>query len=437
MSEKLAILGGPKVREREWPPYNTLDENEKREVMEVLDSGVLSAFVANSGPAFLGGPKVQKLEEAWAAYFGMKYAVSMNSATSALYAAVSACGIGPGDEVIVQPLTMSATATAAIVNGAVPVFADVDPHTMNFDPASVADRITPRTKAIYPAHLAGLPTEMAPLIELAEKHGLFLLEDNAQAPGALYKGQYAGTLSDIGVFSLNCHKVIQCGEGGVAVTNDDELALRLRLVRNHGEKVVRSLSDTRRRSLIGFNFRMTEMEAAVAYHQLRKLDKLNQWSVGLADHLSMRLREECDCITPPAVPEHMTHVYYFYHTEYDAQKGGVPLDLLAEAVQAEGVPVASRWPDPLYRLPLYQHRSAMGETGIPFRPPWYDGDVSYEDGICPEAEALADRSFFLERVVRWPNTEDDMEQVVRAVCKVLEGRQQLVEAGLMTEPDPA
>ena len=426
MSGKLALLGGEPLIGKEFPPYNTIGEDEKREVMEVLDSGVLSAYVASPGPEFFGGEKVKKLERAWEEYFEIKHAVSMNSATSALLAAVTACNIGPGDEVILPPLTMSATATAILANNAVPIFADVDPHTLNIDPESVAERITERTRAIFVVHLAGYPCDMDPIMELAEEHGLFVLEDNAQAPGALYKGRFAGCIGHIGVFSLNCHKTIQCGEGGIAVSNDDDLAMRLRLVRNHGEKCLEDYGYGGKTNLIGFNLRLPEMEAAVAYHQLQKLEKLNSWRIRLANHLTKRIKDEFDCITPPYVSMDCTHVYYIYHMDYDEQYGGIPLDLFSEAIQAEGIPILSRWGAPLYYMSIYRNLSAYGKTGCPFRKPYYAGEVRYEKGLCPVAEASEYTSLFIETLVRWPNTIEDMDMVVEAIQKVLEGRESLL-----------
>jgi perosamine synthetase len=423
---KLAIFGGKPLRDIDFPAYNTIDENEKREVMEVLNSGVLSAFLGSASDGFWGGPKVKQLERAWEEYFGVKHAVTMNSATSALMAAVTACGIGPGDEVILPPLTMCATGTAILINNAVPVFADVDPKTMNIDPDSVSRRITPRTKAIFVVHLAGHPADMDPIMELAKRHKLYVLGDNAQSPGALYKGRYAGCIEHIGIFSLNCHKTIQAGEGGIAVTNDDELAFRLALVRNHGENCTAGFKRPDLH-LLGLNLRMTEMEAAVGYHQLKKLKMLNEWRQRLAGYLTKRIRDTFDFIEPPYVAEDCTHVYYLYHTSYHAEQAGLPLDLFSRAIQAEGVPVFSRWGAPIYRLPIYQHLSAYGNTGCPFRPPYYAGKVSYEEGICPNAEASEHTSLFIETLVRWPNTEKDMDLVIDAIKKVIGQKEDLLQ----------
>lgn len=424
--DKLAILGGKPVRGREYPPYNTIDENEKREVMECLDSGVLSAFLGAAGDGFLGGPKVKKLEQAWQDYFGVKYAVSMNSATSALFAAVTAAGIGPGDEVIISPITMTATGTAILMNNAVPVFADVDPKTMNIDPASVKEKITSRTKAIYVVHLTGHPADMDPVMEIAKKNNLLVLGDNAQSPGALYKGRFAGCIEDIGVFSLNCHKTIQCGEGGVAVTDDEELAFRLRLVRNHAENCTAGFGRPELH-ILGLNLRMTEMEAAVSYHQLKKLKMLNEWRQRLADYLTKHIKKSFDFISPPHIAPGCTHVYYIYHMFYDEGKNGVPIDLFTKAVQAEGIPLLAHYGSLLYRLPIYQDLSACGDTGWPFRPPYYDGQVDYSEGICPNAEAVKEKSIYLETIVRWPNTEEDMADVIGAFEKVVKNKEELLE----------
>ncbi|MBP6919665.1 MAG: DegT/DnrJ/EryC1/StrS family aminotransferase [Candidatus Omnitrophica bacterium] len=424
MKGALALLGGKPVISKKFPAYNTIDDNEKKEVMEVLNSGVLSAYLGAANDGFLGGAKVKKLERAWEDYFGVKFAVSMNSATCALMAAVSACGAGPGDEVILPPLTMCATGTAILFNNAIPIFADIDPQTMNIDPVSVEQHITSRTKAIFVVHLAGHPADMDPIMEIARKHKLFVLGDNAQSPGALYKGRFAGCIEDIGVFSLNCHKTIQTGEGGIAVTNDEELAFRLRLVRNHGENCTAGFHRPEL-DILGLNLRMTEMEAAVGYHQLNKLKMLNEWRQRLAQYLSKRIRATFDFIEPPFVADDCTHVYYLYHMSYDAVKAGIPLDLFAKAIRAEGIPVFSRWGSPLYYLPIYQHMSEYAGKSGECKPPYY-GKTKYSRGICPKAEASEETSFFIETLVRWPNTESDMDLVIDAIQKVIDHRDELM-----------
>jgi perosamine synthetase len=427
-----AILGGVPYVTKEWSAYNIIGEAEKKAVLEVLESGTLSGYQASTDERFLGGPAVLNLEQAWSEAFKVKHSVAMNSATSALFAAIAACGVGTGDEVILDPVAMSGAAAAILGNGAIPVFADVDPDTMNLDPDAVASCITARTKAICVIHHAGLPAEMNPLLDLAKKHNLFVIEDNAQAPGATYHDQLTGAIGHIGVFSLNSNKIIQCGEGGIAVTNDDDLAQRLRLIRNHGESLLGTLELDNTWNLVGFNFRMTELSATIASQQLSRLDEMNSWNNRLANHLSRRIEKEFDFLTAPVAPEHSKHVYYSYRMDYDSELAKMPLALFAEAVRAEGVPVRTNHPDVLYRQPIYQNRSARGTTGYPFGKRWYDGEVRYEDGICPNAESLVNTSLSIETLLRYPNTIDDMDRVLDTFTKVILFREEIVawaEAG--------
>ncbi len=434
--DRPALLGGTPHITRDWPPFNTIGADEQREVLDVLESGVLSAFHASPGEQFLGGSKVQSLEQAWTNRFRVKHAVSMNSATSALYAAVAACAIGPGDEVITHPFAAPSAVSAILGNGAIPIFADIDPKTQNLDPESVKQRITPLTKAILAVHVSGLPTRMKPLLEVAQEQNLRVIEDTAQSAAATCHGKLAGTLGDIGVFSLNSRKIIQSGEGGIAVTNDDDLALRLQLVRNHGEQLIASMQLDPDITLIGFNFRMTELEAAVAVRQLEKLDELNGWSIRLANHLTRRIEQEFECLTPPLVPDGFTHVYYNYPMQFDADVAGMSLDLFVEAVNAEGVPLSARQVKMLYRLPLFQRRSTKGDSGYPFGDAWYRGNASYDDGICPNAEALTGRLLTLDTIIRSPNSIDDMDRVVETFAKVLLFKKELVAWDEDGRPDP-
>ncbi|HQF92382.1 MAG TPA: DegT/DnrJ/EryC1/StrS family aminotransferase, partial [Synergistaceae bacterium] len=210
----LALLGGTPVRTEKFPGYRVMGQEEKDATARVIDSGVLSGFIAGWHENFWGGPEVRALEEEWAAHFRVKHAIAVNSATSGLMAAVGAVGVEPGDEVIVPPYTMSATAVAPLVWNAVPVFADLEPRGFCLDPVSVEARITPRTRALMAVDIFGHPYDADAINALARKYGLAVIEDCAQAPGATYRGRFAGTLGNLGVFSLNFHKHIHCGEGG-------------------------------------------------------------------------------------------------------------------------------------------------------------------------------------------------------------------------------
>lgn len=424
MSQKLAIHGGEPVRKTPFPPYRTIGDEEKRAVMEVLDSGVLSQFLATWSPEFMGGPHVKKLEREWAEYFGVKHAIGVNSATSGLYAAVGASGAGPGDEIIVSPYTMTASATAALVYGAIPVFADIDPDTFCLSPRSIRERITPLTKAILVVDLFGHPADMDAIMAIAREHNLLVIEDAAQAPGAKLNGGYAGTLGDLGVYSLNYHKTIHTGEGGVVVTNDDDLADRVRLIRNHAEVIVKGKRTKNIVNLIGFNYRMGEIEAAIASEQLKKLEGLLARRIEAADYLTKRLGV-LPCLTPPLVCKGVRHGYYLYALKYDSAALGVPRRQFTAALKAEGIPVSEGYIEPIYLEPLYQHRIAFGHDGFPFTYPGYRGKASYEPGICPVTERM-----YYEELITFANcdasvTQQDLDDVVNAVTKVLEHRSEL------------
>jgi len=425
----LAINGGKPVRIEPFPAYVTIGEEEKRAVMEVLDSTVLSKYLGTWSPDFYGGPRVQQLEREWADYFGVKHAVSVNSATSGLYAAVGAAGIGPGDEVIVSPYTMTASATAALVYGAIPVFADIDPDIFCLSPDSIRARITPFTKAIIVVDLFGHPADMNVIMNIAREFNLIVIEDAAQAPGAIYRDRYAGTLGHMGVFSLNYHKTIHSGEGGIIVTNDADLAERLQLIRNHGEVVVKNKGTQNIVNLLGFNYRMTEIEAAIASEQLKKLERLVIPRIEAADYLTERLGA-LPGITPPVVRHGVRHGYYVYAMRYDASKTGIPRDRFVAALNAEGIPVCEGYVEPIYLEPVYQQRIAFGKDGFPFTYPGYKGNVNYSRGICPVTERMHYEELITMAICHADITHRDLDDAVDAFQKVIENNTELADPNL-------
>jgi len=426
----LAINGGKPVRDKPFPQYVTIGEAEKRAVMEVLDSTVLSKFLGEWEPDFYGGARVQQLERAWEAYFGTKHAVSVNSATSGLNAAVGAAGVGPGDEVIVSPYTMSASVTAALIYGGIPVFADIDAETFCLSPQSIREHLSPYTKAIIVVDLFGHPAQMDEIMQIAREHNLVVIEDAAQAPGAKYHGRYAGTLAHMGVFSLNYHKTIHCGEGGVVVTDDADLAERLQLIRNHAEAVVKDKGVRNIVNMVGFNYRMTEIEAAIATEQLKKLEDLLAARNAAAQFLGKRL-SRLPGITLPHVAPQVRHGYYVYAMKYDAKLTGVSRGRFAAAMQAEGIPLGQGYVEPLYMAPLFQQRIAFGKDGFPFSYPGYKGQVSYAAGACPVTERLHYVELMTADICHAGMKEKDLVDVATAFEKVLE------YAHTITEPSSA
>ncbi|HEX2721392.1 MAG TPA: DegT/DnrJ/EryC1/StrS family aminotransferase [Gemmatimonadaceae bacterium] len=414
---KLALNGGKPVRTTPFPRYNTIGEEEKRAVMEVLDGGVLSGFLGTWSPQFYGGTCVRQLEADWQAFFGVRHAIAVNSATSGLYAAVGAAGVGPGDEVIVAPYTMTASASAAVVYGAIPVFADIDEETFCITPVSIRERLTPQTRAIVVVDLLGHPAELDEIMEIARERNLVVIEDAAQVPGATYNGRYAGTLAHIGVFSLNYHKTIHTGEGGIVVTDDPTLADRVALIRNHGEVVVKDKGVTDIVNLVGFNYRMTEIEAAIGIEQLKKLPSLHPPRVRCADFLTAHL-EGMPGLKTPVVKPGVVHGYYRYALRFDESVVGVSRDRFVDALNAEGIPMVKGYTEPLYLEPMYQQRIGFGRAGFPWTYPGYFGRVSYEPGICPVVERLYSRELMCTDVCHANTSETDLMDVVRAFEKV-------------------
>lgn len=414
----LAIDGGARVRTAPFPATNTIGPEEREAVLDVLDSGVLSEFLGAWGDEFLGGPWVRRCEQAVMRRLGSGHAVSVNSATTALQVSLAAVGVEPGDEVIVPPYTMSATAATVVLAGAIPVFADIEDETYGLDPASVAERITSRTAAIVAVHLFGHPARMGELTGLAQRHGLRLIEDAAQSIGARWHGRETGTIGDAGVLSLNRHKIIQSGEGGVVLTDDPAIAQVARLVRNHGEVVVANTDLASIANTVGSNYRLSELHAAVATAQLGKLDDLLRVRQELGARLGERLRR-LPGVRPGLPAEGCTHGYYLFPVQLDPQHLGVSRATFARALRAEGVPAAEGYVEPIYLQPMYQQRIALGTRGYPWTGGRWQGAVSYERGICPVTERLYETDLLLLDVCRAPLTAQDVDDVADAFEKLL------------------
>lgn len=414
--EKLALFGGQKTIMTAFKSYNPIGKEEVEAAKAVIESGVLSQFLGAWHEDFYGGPKVREFEHQCAEYFGVKHAITVNSWTSGLVAAVGAIGIEPGDEVIVTPWTMSASATAILHWNAIPVFADIDPETFNLDPKSVEANITPYTKAIMSVDIFGQSADMDELMAIAAKHGLKVISDTAQAPGALYKGKFAGTVAHVGGYSLNYHKHIHTGEGGVLVTNDDEIAERLRLIRNHAEVVVGDKGVENLSNMVGHNFRLGEIECAIGIEQLKKLAGFVESRQILADRLSKGL-EGLPGLQVPVVKEGRTHAYYIYPLVLNAERLGVNRDQIHAALQAEGVEVSKRYQN-IHLLPMYQNKVAYGSQGFPWTSDICHRDVDYGKGICPVAEKLNDSTYLGFGMCVYDLAERDVDLIIEAFHKV-------------------
>jgi len=418
-TDKLALLGGSKTIDYPFKRYNPIGSEEVAAAMQVVESGVLSKFLGCWAPDFYGGPKVQEFERTCERYFEVKHAITVNSWTSGLIAAVGAIGIEPGDEVIVSPWTMCASATAILHWNAIPVFADIEPETFNLDPKSVEANISPYTKAIMAVDIFGHSANLDTLMEIAARYHLKVISDTAQAPGAYYKGKYAGTVAHVGGYSLNYHKHIHTGEGGILVTDDDDIAERLQLIRNHAEAVVGDKGTKNLANMIGYNFRLGEIECAIGIEQLKKLKSFVATRQRAAERLSLGLQGLKGLRTPIVKPD-CTHAYYVYPMVLDVDFLGVSRDRIYEALVAEGIEGLAPGYTNLHLLPMYQQKIAYGSQGFPWTSDICHRDVDYSQGICPVAEELQTNQYLGYEMCLSDLSDDDVDLIVQSFIKVWE-----------------
>tara|TARA_B100001250_G_scaffold170866_1_gene147139 strand:+ start:2770 stop:4047 length:1278 start_codon:yes stop_codon:yes gene_type:complete len=413
----LAILGGDAVINNDFQKYNPIGIEELNAAKDVIKTGVLSQFIGADDPDFYGGPKVKEFEKMCCDYFDVKHAITVNSWTSGLIAAVGALDIEPGDEIIVPTWTMCASATAILHWNAIPVFADIEEETFNIDPKSVLKNISSRTKAIMSVDIFGHSADMVELRKIANEHGLKIISDTAQAPGSYNNGQYSSTDADIGGFSLNYHKHIHTGEGGILITNNSNLAKRMQLIRNHAEAAVEGMGEENISNLIGYNFRLGEIECAIGIEQLKKLDKFVQSRQKAAERLTNGLKG-LKGLRTPIIKTGCTHVYYVYPILLNIDELKVPRKKIAAALRAEGVDGLMEGYANIHMLPMYQKKIAYGSNGFPWNSDICSREINYHKGICPTAEKLHDESFLGYEMCLHELSDNDVDLMLEAFHKV-------------------
>ncbi len=415
-AERLAAHGGTPVRTEPLPPGYPggllIGEEEKAAVMEVLDS---QSLFRHYGPRPLR--KVAQFERAFAETMGARHAVGVTSGTAALMTALAALGVGPGDEVIVPTYTWVATVNAVVHLGAVPVFVDID-DTLTMDPAMLEAAITPCTKTILPVHMRGAGADMAPIREVVARHHLRLVEDAAQAVGGRYRGQRLGTLGDIGAYSLQYHKVITTGEGGMVVTDDP--ALWERAVRYHDQGSVRmeELDETvplGNRLMIGINFRMSEITGAIGLVQLGRMDwiieRMRAHKAAILDGMRGLPGVSVRRLSDPEGDTGAT-LMFFLPTEDLARAFGT-------ALTAEGVTATVAWDSGqhvYYHFDQIIERRMFAERHCAWECPHYKGRARLEKGMFPRTDDLLRRALHID--LHPLLTERDEFDIVRAARKV-------------------
>lgn len=369
-------------------PYGrqTIDEDDINAVVDVLKSDYLTT-----------GPKIAEFEQAVASYTGAKYAVAISNGTSALHAACFAAGIGQGDEVITTPLTFAASANCVLYCGGTPVFADVDPYTYNIDPKDIRKKITDKTKAIIAVHLAGQPCDMDEIHSIAQEHNLIVIEDGAHALGSVYKGKKVGCLSDMTTFSFHPVKPITTGEGGMIMTDNEELYKRLVLFRSHG--ITRDNSMMTRNEGpwfyqqldLGYNYRITDIQCALGCSQMRKLDKFLKCRRELVERYNNAFIECDNIVTPYQLPDTQSgwHLYIVQVKNHDRKQ-------VFETLRDKGIGVN------VHYIPVYMH-------------PYYQ-EHGYKDVHCANAEEIYSHIISLPL---YPGLTDDQQDYVIDTLKQL------------------
>lgn len=414
---KLAILGGNKTIKNKMKPHNSIGKEERDAVNKVMKSGKLSAFYGTWGDGFYGGKYVKKFEKDCAKYFNVKYALSVNSWTSGLIAAVGSLDINPGDEIIVSPWSMCASASAILHWNAIPVFADIEADTYNLDPADVVKKITKRTKAIMSVDIFGHSAPINELKKIANKYKLKIISDSAQAPGAKYNKKFAGTMTDLGGISFNYHKHINTGEGGMIFTNKKEYADRIAMIRNHAEAIVAKKKVKNIANLVGYNFRMGEIEAAIGIAQLKKLKKIIQEKQYIAKLLIEGL-SGLKGLKVPIIKKNCSHVFYVFPLQIDGEELGVHRNKIYDALKAEGVEGLQVAFTHIPRLPIFKKKIAYGSKGFPWTINKFAKKIKYIDGICPVADDMQDNKYLGILLCSYDFKKEDAQNLIKAFHKV-------------------
>ncbi len=408
----LAINGGEKTHTGGWPQWPPDDPGFLENLKQVLDSGVWG----------VRGEWTEKAQDMMADYHDAEFGAGCTSGTSALEVALRAIGVGPGDEVIVPPYTFVATASSVVAAGAVPVFVDIDPDTFNIDPAQIEQAITDRTAAITAVHIGGSPADMDPIMEIARSHDLKVIEDCAQAHGAIYKGRKIGAIGDAGAFSFQSSKNVTSGEGGMILTNDPDVYSRAWSIINVGRVPEGGWYDHR---VMGWNLRMTQFQGALICRGMELLPEHFERRARNGQRLRERLQDldgvELQKLTHPD----NVCAFHLYIFSYEPEAfDGLPRDRFLQALSAEGISTSKGY-NPLYREGVFAEKVHLDR--FPFCEPYYEGECDYSEVSCPACERVCDESGFWMSQRTGLADEQAMDDIVDAMIKIQQNVDELAE----------
>jgi dTDP-4-amino-4,6-dideoxygalactose transaminase len=409
---KLAVNGGPAEAaelKQKMPKWPRATEKSKRVLLEVLDSGKWCRIYA--------GSKAEQFEKAFAAYHDAKHGIAVANGTVSLELALKTAGIGYGDEVLVPAVTFIASASAITEVGAVPRFVDVDPETAAISPSAIEDSLTDRTKAVMVVHYGGYPVDFDKVLPIAKRNNLFMVEDCAHAHGTEWKGRKVGALGDMGSFSFQESKSLASGEGGMVLTDDDELAERARLIHNIGRVVGRSGYE---HFLLSSNYRLSELQAALLLAKMDELPReVDEKNVN-GEYLAEKLRKIGGVEPLKRDPRITKRGYYFFIVRYDKTEfKGLPKTRFLEALNAEGVPAGSGYGMPLYKQPAFRKENLKGIIPKGVKTP------DYEKLRLPGAEKYIAEEVTLPHPVLLSGKEG-LDLVVKSVQKIKENVDELL-----------
>ena len=454
---RLAVDGGKPVRVKEFRSRPYITEEMIDKVASLMREGRLTRFIGSPVPgtneiiglksvesaalgyefSVLGGPSVRGLESEWSRVHKVDYCVAVNSATSGLTAAILAMDIEPGEEIICSPFSFTASATSIVCANAVPVFADIDLETFCLSPSSAEEAISHYTKGIMPIHWNSNAGELDAVLSLGKKYGLRIIEDASQCPGMVYKGRHLGSHGDVGVFSLNEPKNIMTGEGGIIVTNNRDIALKCRLIRNHGESIVdKDASERTLVNCIGYNFRLVELLAEIGCMQLKHLDYLNRIRKENYDYL---LKELVNDFGEYIISQRITHLEsYFPYTagfRWLSRRSEIHRNVVAEVLRSEGIPVASGVSRLMCDNPMFQKKIAFGKYHFPFLYNREGTKREYSIPDLPNARRLQDEEYLGFFQIGWPNTIEDMADIVKGLRKIMANKDRLANRKSLSNGD--